>query len=461
MSREKREVFAEDGETLRFYCCGPTVYGSAHIGNFRTFVTQDLFRRVIECSGLQTQHVRNLTDVDDKTIRDSRSAGKTLEDFTAHWRDRFHDDCDALGLLKPHAEPSAVAHVPQQIKLVERLLEADHAYVGADGSVYFRIASFKDYGKLSRLQKRELAVGAVGQTTSDDEYSKETLSDFALWKARRTEDGNNFWDSPWGQGRPGWHLECSAMCREYLGDSFDLHSGGEDLVFPHHENEIAQSECSSGQSFARHWLHIAHLLVDGGKMSKSLGNMYSVEDLREKGHKPEIVRYVLLSGHYRQSLNFTFSSLDAARAALGKLAKVRRALGEGDPPSYEDSIERGSADLGPFAPAWEALLDDLNAPKALGALFSAVREIKSENLAAKEKGHLWHAFWFVLNVFGLRLPEAGKEKDIPREIRELADRRQEARLSQDWASADSLREEIAQAGWLLKDLPEGYELTPE
>ena len=461
LTREKRKVYAEDGETLRFYCCGPTVYGPAHVGNFRTFVVQDLFRRVAEGAGLATRHVRNLTDVDDKTIRDSQAAGETLKAFTDHWRDRFHEDCSSLNLLAPHEEPSAAAHVKQQVELIESLMEKGHAYVGEDGSAYFRISSFPEYGRLSRLKERELVRGAGGRTTADDEYSKETVGDFALWKARRPEDGDNFWPSPWGEGRPGWHLECSAMCREYLGDSFDLHSGGEDLVFPHHENEIAQSECATGKTFARHWFHVSHLLVDGGKMSKSLGNFHTLSDLAEKGYGTELVRYVLLSGHYGQSLNFTFASLDAANSALGKLVKAHESLGGGAPPSYEESLARGSEDLGPFAPAWEALLDDLNAPKALGALFSALKELGTGRTDDAERELTRSAFWFVLNVLGILLPEKPQAAEVPEEVRDLAERRLAAKQAKDWGTADALREEIASAGWQVKDRPDGYDLEPK
>jgi cysteinyl-tRNA synthetase len=282
LSRSEHPLRPVDGETLRFYCCGPTVYGPAHIGNFRTFVVQDVFRRVTELSGTPTLHVRNITDVDDKTIRDSLKAGQSLIDFTQSWTTKFHADCDGLNLLRPHVEPSAVAHISHQIRMIETLVSRGHAYVSADGSVYFRVKSYADYGTLSHLEDRELKLGASesASVADNDEYAKDALADFALWKARKPEDGPNYWPSPWGEGRPGWHLECSAMILEYLGEDFDLHSGGVDLIFPHHENEIAQSCCSTHGKFARHWFHIAHLMVDGGKMSKSLGNLYTLEDLK-------------------------------------------------------------------------------------------------------------------------------------------------------------------------------------
>ena len=290
MTRAPREVTPIDGDTYRFYCCGPTVYGPAHIGNFRTFVIQDTFRRVIECAGIQTKHVRNVTDVDDKTIREAQANGQTLREFTGHWKDKFTADCAALHLLEPHVEPGAVDHIEHQIRMIETLMEKGHAYSTEDGSVYFKVDSFPDYGRLSRVADRELRLGAAPSANDADEYDKDSLSDFALWKGRKAEDGDNHWPSPWGEGRPGWHLECSAMSLEYLGETFDMHSGGVDLMFPHHENEIAQSECCSGATFAHHWFHITHLLVDGGKMSKSLGNFYTLADLQEEGHTPEELR---------------------------------------------------------------------------------------------------------------------------------------------------------------------------
>ena len=271
-----------DGQSVRFYGCGPTVYGPAHIGNFRTFVMQDVFRRVLETSGQQTFHVRNLTDVDDKTIRQSQEEGIKLQDFTANWTTRFQNDCELLNLMAPHIEPSAVGHIPEQITLIERLIEKDKAYQAKDGSVYFRVEAFAEYGRLSRLADREITTSAPVRETSD-EYDRDSAADFALWKARRPEDGENFWNSPWGEGRPGWHIECSAICMKHLGESFDLHSGGVDLVFPHHENEIAQVEAVTCKTFARHWFHSAHLMVEGQKMSKSLGNLYTLSDLAEKG----------------------------------------------------------------------------------------------------------------------------------------------------------------------------------
>lgn len=455
LHRKTIDLSPLDGQTFRFYCCGPTVYGPAHIGNFRTFVLQDVFRRTLETAGTRTLHVRNLTDVDDKTIRESQRLGKTLGDFTKFWTEKFHDDCDLLQCLPPHIEPSAVAHIPQQVTMIEELIAKGHAYASEDGSVYFNIASFPDYGKLSHLDERELEIGRTqSQRANADEYEKQGISDFVLWKSRRPEDGENFWTSPWGEGRPGWHLECSAMIREYLGDTFDLHSGGVDLVFPHHENEIAQSQCSCGGHFAKSWFHIAHLMVDGGKMSKSLGNLYTLEDLAKHGWTAMEVRYVLISGHYRKPLNFTFDSLHAAREAMTKIAKAAQQLAEKSP---SDAV-LGEISFGPFQAAWEALNDDLNTAGALGGIFTGLREAaKLEGLAAAQA---LAALNRMLRALGLVLPVAEPVAEIPEAVRALAEQRLAVRAAKDWAQSDVLRDQINALGWSIKDSKDAYELTP-
>ena len=461
MTREMRELQPADGKVFGFYCCGPTVYGPAHIGNFRTFVLNDVFRRVMEVSGLRTRHVRNITDVDDKTIRDSQAGGMSLSDFTRKWTERFHRDCDALNCLKPHIEPSAVEHIPEQIEMIEALVEKGHAYSSDDGSVYFRIASFPEYGKLARLDQQELELGRTQDRRANaDEYEKDSVSDFVLWKARRPEDGENYWESPWGEGRPGWHLECSAMSFKYLGESFDLHSGGEDLKFPHHENEIAQSRCACGGHFARAWFHPRFLMVDGEKMSKSLNNLHTLEDIeRDPGATAMEVRYVLISAHYRKQLNFTFDGLHAAREALGKLTRsealLARAAGREDekPPSYRELCRLES--LGVFAPALAALNEDLNTAEGLGQLFKGLR------VAAVEGDPLvnWLGFHAILAALGLQLPEP-EVPEAPAEVVALAEKRQQARTERDWAGADAFRDELNKLGWSVKDGQNGYELKP-
>lgn len=462
LTRESRALQPLDGKTLRFYCCGPTVYGPAHIGNFRTFVAQDVFRRVVEMGGLPTLHVRNLTDVDDKTIRDSQKAGQSLTDFTRFWTEKFHADCAALNLLPPHVEPSAVAHIPHQIRMIETLIPRGHAYAAPDGSVYFKVSSYSDYGRLSHLEDRELRLGASTSAGAmdSDEYSKDSLADFALWKARRPEDGPNYWPSPWGEGRPGWHLECSAMSLEYLGEDFDVHSGGIDLVFPHHENEIAQSCCATHGKFAHHWFHVQHLMVDGGKMSKSLGNLHTIEGLQKLGYSPMEVRYALISGYYSSPLNFTFHSLDASRQALQKLAKFDKGLQERGCPAVP-----ARADLapGPFAEAWDTLNHDLNVPGALGAIFGTINKTKPASLTVEEAQAAHRGLHFMLEATGLKLPPLIDEAavDVPAEIRGLADQRFQAKQSKDWPAADALRKEIEALGWVIKDSKDGYTILPK
>lgn len=458
LTRSLRPITPLDGKTLRFYCCGPTVYGPAHIGNFRTFVAQDVFRRVVELGGLATLHVRNLTDVDDKTIRDSQKAGQSLGEFTAFWTAKFHADCQALNLLPPHVEPSAVAHIPHQIRMIEALIAGGHAYATGDGSVYFKVASFADYGRLSHLEDRELKLGAsaAASATDSDEYSKDSLADFALWKGRKPEDGPNHWPSPWGEGRPGWHLECSAMSLEYLGEDFDVHGGGVDLIFPHHENEIAQSCCATRGKFARHWFHVTHLMVDGGKMSKSLGNLYTLADLQARGCTPAEVRYVLISGHYRAPLNFTLHSLEAARQALHKLAKFDKALRA---VAGATAAVSGTSP-GPFAEAWQTLGDDLNVPGALGAVFGVINRSKPAAMSPEEAVAALAGLHFMLEAFGLQLPELAEEAatEVPAEIAVLAERRWQAKQAKDWAAADLLRQELDAAGWIVKDAKDGYQV---
>ena len=460
MSREVREVFSMDEKSVRFYSCGPTVYGPAHVGNFRTFVMQDVFRRVLETSGQKTFHVRNITDVDDKTIRQSQEEGVKLEDFTDKWTARFRKDCELLNLMSPHAEPSAVGHIPEQITLIQRLIDAGKAYQASDGSVYFKVEAFSEYGRLSRLADREITTSETDRETSD-EYDRDSAADFALWKARRAEDGDNHWESPWGQGRPGWHIECSAMSMKYLGESFDLHSGGVDLIFPHHENEIAQSESVTGKTFARHWFHIAHLMVEGQKMSKSLGNLYTLEDLAEKGYKPQEVRYLLLSGNYRQPLNFTFDSLGAARKALSKLTDFSRKF-QIDP-SNGTSL---GTDFGDFYSVQEALLKDLNTPEALGRLFKIIRQLSETFDRGEFEGkedelnQIRIGFLTTMDAFGFNI-ESKKEETVkvPEEIQELAKQRWEAKIAKDWTLADQLRSELTDKGWQIKDGKDGFELA--
>lgn len=451
-TRSVRPLAASDGQVLKFYACGPTVYGPAHIGNFRTFVVQDLLVRVWQEAGGKVQHVRNLTDVDDKTIRGAREAKQNLKDFTQGWTDRFWKDGLALGLQKPTQEPRATEFIPKQIALVERLVKGGHAYE-AGGSVYFRVKSFGSYGKLSHLDEREVKEGASGRADAD-EYAREQAADFVLWKAHKEEDGEVFWESPWGKGRPGWHLECSAMAMEILGETIDLHGGGADLIFPHHENEIAQSEAATGKAFVRHWFHVSHLLVENRKMSKSLGNLYTLDDVTSRGWDSSDLRMVLLSGHYRQPLNFSWDTMTAVRHGRERLGRLRVGL-------EEASKGKKGAGWGSFQPAWDALREDLETPKALGALYTAVGDLEKKQkkgFSQEEAAMELCGVDRILKVLGVS-PAFEQEVVAPEELQKLAEARNAARQAKDWKESDRLRDELAKHGWEVRDATGGWRLV--
>jgi cysteinyl-tRNA synthetase len=462
---------------FRLYCCGPTVWGPAHIGNFRAFVAQDVLRRAleIELGRGKVHHARNITDVDDKTIRQSQAEGKALGEFTQGWTEKFRADCTALNLLSPQNEPSAVAHIPGQIELIERLLKNGHAYQSADGSVYFKVSSFAEYGKLSHLKLEELETqnsNSAGATNAADEYSREHVADFALWKARKPEDGPNFWPSPFGEGRPGWHIECSAMIEKIFGGAtIDLHGGGVDLMFPHHENEIAQSCCAhdgdANYHFVRQWFHNAHLLVDGRKMSKSLGNLYTLADIEKMGFAPVVLRYALIAGHYRSPLNFTKHGLESAQSAIQKLDKNLQALAlraAGDVMKAKETIARLKASApealrwGRYAAAWEVLCDDLNVPGALGEMFKIEPKAATVEQAMEDLEGLVKIAVFAL---GLGVPLAQTKIEAPAEIIALAQQRWDAKHAKDFAKADAVRKELTAKGWKILDRKDGFDLERE
>lgn len=426
---------------FRFYNCGPTVYAPSHIGNFRSFVVNDVIRRLLELEYPgKVKHIRNLTDVDDRTIGQTQKEQRPLAEITKKWTELFHSDCAALNCLRPHAEPTATGFIKEQVNMIEVLMEKGNAYRAADGSVYFKINSFPGYGGLSRIRERELKVtNAVA-----DADHKDSVSDFALWKAYKpAEDGDVKWPGPRGagEGRPGWHIECSAMCKALLGDTIDLHTGGVDLLFPHHENEIAQSECCNGRLFAHHWYHSEHLMVDGKKMSKSLGNLYTLDDIKNKGFSPMALRYALLMGHPRKQLNFTLDGLHAAESALKTLRDFRATL------------SHAGAAHNAFGHALTELHNDLNTPGALGAIFTVINR-KSGEVDAE-------SFDRVMLALGLNLKAAEAPKtDAPAAITALADKRWAAKQAKDWTGADALRKELVAAGWSMLDGKDGYKLEP-
>jgi cysteinyl-tRNA synthetase len=440
LTRQTRELRpAQPDGVFRFYNCGPTVYAPAHIGNFRTFVINDVLRRLLELElgKGNVRHVRNLTDVDDRTIGQALAEKLPLAEITRKWTELFHADCVSLNCLPPHAEPTATGNIQEQVDMIEVLLSKGNAYRAPDGSVYFKITTFPQYGALSRIRERELKV----TNSVFDADHKDDVGDFALWKAHKAEiDGNVMWPGPKGAaaGRPGWHIECSAMIKKHLGETIDLHTGGVDLLFPHHENEIAQSQCCNGTTFARHWYHTEHLLVDGTTMSKSKGNYYTLGALLEKGYHPLAVRYALLAGHPRKQLNFTLESLHAADSAVTHLH------------SYWQSLPASGGRSGAFADVLGALRDDLNVPAALGALFTVVNRGPS--------GVVTSEFEEVLDVLGLGRLDAKAKAPPP--IEALAERRWAAKQARDYKGADLLRAELGAAGWSMLDGKDGYRLEP-
>jgi cysteinyl-tRNA synthetase len=446
------------GRKVGMYCCGPTVHDSAHIGNFRTFVFADLVRRYLTFKGFEVFHVMNITDVEDKIISRVQAAKTTLPEYTRKYEAAFLEDLKALNCLMPNATPRATEFIPEIIALVEKLIARGLAYKAADGSVYFSIEKYRGcgctYGQLLKLNFDEMRAG---ERVKSDEYAKESLADFALWKARVPEDGAVFWPSPWGEGRPGWHIECSAMSMKLLGPSFDLHLGGEDLVFPHHEDEIAQSEGAGvqepGKKFVKHWMHGAHLLVEGKKMSKSLGNFFVLKDLTAKGFTGREIRCQLLQSHYRETFNFTVKGLESVRTSLARidecLAKLRElAFGA-----------KASPDEGLLKAFSEKLDEDLNISGAWGVIFEWVsginRQLAENKLTAAQAASALAAWSAVDAVMGVG---AVTEAEVPAELTALLEARQAARQAKDFKRSDAIRDELKAKGWVIEDTPKGPRL---
>jgi cysteinyl-tRNA synthetase len=442
---------------VRIYTCGPTVYDRAHIGNLRTFLFEDLLNRSLRFLGYSVTQVMNLTDVDDRTIQRSQDTGQSLEEVTAPVTAAFFADLEALGILPADVYPKATEHIAEMIALIERLIEAGYAYE-SEGSIFFRIAEDEDYGRLSG---HDLSQARQGERVVSDNYDKEDVRDFVLWKAAKP--GEPAWDSPWGPGRPGWHIECSAMSMKYLGESFDMHCGGVDNIFPHHENEIAQSESATGKPFVHTWIHAEHLIVDGQKMSKSLGNFYTLDDLVEEGAAPRAIRYLMLSVHYRDKLNFTFEALEAANGALKRLDEMRFRLAHAE--------ENGSGESR-LAPAIEQMLEDfaaalahdLNMSEALAALFGLVRAVNTaidgDTLVAGDKERVAVALARVDEVLNVLDPEAWRPESAgdglsDDEVDALVTEREQARADREWGRADEIRDQLQESGIVLEDTPSG------
>ncbi len=458
-SRELEEFQPLDpaGKMVKMYTCGPTVYSRAHIGNFRAYIFEDLLQRHLELRGYSVHRVMNLTDVDDKTIRGSRAENLPLGEFTAPFKQAFFEDLATLQIKPPNEFPAATEerYIAAMIAMISTLIERGLAYQAEDKSVYFRIHRFPNYGHLAHFDLAELR--ATGRVKSD-EYDKEHVGDFALWKAWDEEDGEVAWESPWGRGRPGWHIECSAMATALLGEQLDIHCGGVDNIFPHHEAEIAQSEgCSGRAPFVRYWLHCAHLLVEGQKMSKSLGNFYVLADLLGKGYSGREVRYALLRVHYRAPLNFTWEGLEEARQALARLDEWLRRLWEAARAGQLQRHTPIAVEDDKFA---EALDDDLNISAALGHLFEQIRESNRELDGGVDSARAlaWLQWWERVNSVLALEAVAAKPSD---EIVRLAEARAQARMARDWQKSDELRDQLKALGWEARDTKDGQVVTPQ
>ena len=437
------------------YTCGPTVYNFAHIGNFRAYVFEDLLHRTLAYAGYKVTQVMNLTDVDDKTIRNSRAAGIPLRDFTATYKKAFFEDIKTLNITPAAVYPAATDHIPEMINMIQVLMDKGLAYQSEDKSIYFSIEKFPEYGKLAHIDRDNQRAGV---RIDADEYAKDSVADFALWKARDEADGDVWWESPWGQGRPGWHIECSAMSMKYLGETFDLHTGGVDNMFPHHEDEIAQSESVTGKKWVNYWLHCEHLMVDNTKMSKSLGNFYTLRDLLAKGYTGREVRWVLIGSHYRKKLNFSLTALDQARETLGKFsaffARMKEITVPGDGSESTAIVEEA---LKSFR---TAIADDLNSAGATAALFALMRDgnrlADSGTLSAAGAAKILDCCRDFDRIFGcLDVDAAPAAETFPDEVVAMAEERSAARKNKNWAESDRLRDAIKAAGYLIEDAPGG------
>jgi cysteinyl-tRNA synthetase len=453
LTNQLEEFQPLNGKNVKMYICGPTVWNFAHIGNFRTFTFGDVLQRYLRFKGFNVTHVMNLTDIDDRIINESAKRGINIDEMTAPFITAFWEDSDALGLQRPDIAPRATEHIAEMIEIIETLLENGHAYE-SDGSIYYRISAFSEYGKLSKINFAGNITGA-SERVDTDKYEKEDARDFALWKLVG-EDETPGWDASFGRGRPGWHIECSAMAMKYLGETFDIHAGGIDLQFPHHENEIAQSEGATGKLFAKYWLHGEFLKIENEKMSKSLGNDFTFRDISSRGFSPLAIRYLLLSVPYDKQLNFTFEGLQGAETTVERLKQFRRLVNEARTESGSNSEIKALIDksLQEFETGMD---DDLNTSVALAAVHNLVREINTilatDELCEDDKSAVLDAiekFDSVLGIFGKETTEI-----IDAEIEKLIEERQEARRSRNFARSDEIRSLLTEQGIILEDTKDG------
>lgn len=455
MTRRLEEFQPIEPGKAGMYTCGPTVYNYAHIGNYRAYVFEDILRRYLKWKGYAVRQIMNLTDVDDKTIKGSIAEKKNLSDYTLKYKKAFFEDCQSLNIERAEEYPEATKHIQEMVDLIKKLRNKGFTYESR-GSIYFKISSYKNYGCLAHLNLEELKDGA---RIDSDEYEKEEARDFVLWKTWTEADGEVFWETELGKGRPGWHIECSAMSMKYLGESFDIHTGGVDNIFPHHENEIAQSEAATGKPFSRYWLHCAHLIVNGKKMSKSLGNFYTLRDLTDKGFDPLAIRYLLMSTHYRQPLNFTLEGITASEKTIKRVKDFVHNLKQ---ISQEHPIrDKVKDEIDKFKKGFEEEMDDdLNISGALGKFFEMIKNLNpmvvNENISKTEAEFILNAIENTDKVLGILTEiKEPKENDLSSQLMELIiDIRKVVRKNKDWELADLIRDRLRELGIVLEDRPE-------
>ncbi len=453
INRKKVEFEPITLGTVKLYTCGPTVYDTAHIGNFRTFLFEDLLKRFLIFKGYEVYHVMNITDVDDKTIKRANKEGMTINELTLRYTKEFMNDIKSLKILPADKYPRATDHIAEMIQMIQTLEESGYAYETKDHSVYFRLDSYDSYGQLTKI---DLTKQRSTERIINDEYSKDNPQDFALWKAWDDEDGKVFWESPWGRGRPGWHIECSAMSIKYLGNHFDIHCGGVDNIFPHHENELAQSVSATKGLFVNYWMHSEYLHIQGDKMSKTTGNFHKISDLISEGFTAEEIRFILLSPHYRSKLNFSLNQNHEAKTAIQRVTDVQQRLFE-----LSDSDQKESSMPDEFEEFVAALDDDLDTPKAFAIFFGWIRSMnklldRGKLMFSQINGGL--EFIKIFDDLFAIIPE---KENVPRKLYDLIEKREKARLNQDWKTADKIRNLLHKEGWLVEDSPNGPKLRPK
>ena len=453
INRKKEKFEPITPGKVKLYTCGPTVYDTAHIGNFRTFLFEDLLKRFLIFKGYDVYHVMNITDVDDKTIKRANTEGISINELTLRYTEEFMNDIKSLKILPANKYPRATDHIAEMIQMIQTLEESGYAYEAKDHSIYFSLDSYDSYGQLTKI---DLTKQRAAERIINDEYSKDNPQDFALWKAWDDEDGKVFWESPWGRGRPGWHIECSAMSIKYLGNHFDIHCGGVDNIFPHHENELAQSVSVTKGLFVNYWMHSEYLHIQGDKMSKTTGNFHKISDLISEGFTGEEIRFILLSAHYRSKLNFSLNQNHEAKTAIQRVTDIQQRLIE-----LLDSDQKEGSMPDEFEEFVAALDDDLDTPKAFAIFFGWIRSMnklldRGEIMISQINGGLEFIKKFD-DLFAI-IPD---KESVPRELYDLIEKREKARFNQDWKTADKIRNILLKEGWLVEDSPNGPKLRPK